>query len=155
MTTAYFEGFGSGCLRCNEVGALGLLGPLPYQANDSRTHGRGRNPRRAEFVPGEGERYFSVGTDPIRERAALNVSGDNSLICLVHRGRAEVGDAALHDATVGCEFGKIRTGSPWNLRRRHWPCGCVQRMPRARKTWDVRTGFLVCRHAPAPVMRCA
>jgi|SRR5208282_1747454 len=97
---------------------LRLLGALPNQVSGSRTGGRSRI-RRAEFIPGDVERCFSIDPIPIREGTAYNVGG-NSLICLAHRVRAEVGKAPLNDglvffwssrlAIVGCEFGKIRTG---------------------------------------------
>jgi hypothetical protein len=100
---------------------LRLFGTLPDYVSLSRTDasGRPRDDGGAEFIAGNGESCFSVGSVPIRERTALNVGG-NSLICIAHRVRTEVGKASMHDGLVflrtsclsiiGCEFGKIRPG---------------------------------------------
>lgn len=52
-----------------------------------------------EFVPGDAESFFTIGSGPIRERRAINVCGVN-LSRLVDRIGSEESKATLHDGLV-------------------------------------------------------
>ena len=79
-------------------GQLPLLGSFPDTQSGSRSERCSRSSP-LQFVARDSKETFLMGSDPVRERSALNVDG-TGLISLAHRVRTEVGDAPLYDGLV-------------------------------------------------------